>query len=75
MQILKFLAPLFFANCSVLKDRALAELKRRQELPPKLQWRALVLNLSSVTSIDSTSIQVCIYAIGGCRKSCKQCKY
>lgn len=56
--VLKFLAPMFFANCSVLKDRALAELQTREALPPRLQWRALVLSFASVTSIDSTSIQV-----------------
>lgn len=57
VKVIKFLAPLFFANCSVLKDRLLLELGRRKELPPRLQWRALVLCFASVSSIDSTSIQ------------------
>ena len=58
VKVIKFLAPLFFANCTVLKDRLLLELVRRKELPPRLQWRALILCFASVSSIDSTSVQV-----------------
>lgn len=57
VKIVKFLAPLFFANCSVLKDRLLLELARRREAPPRLQWRALLLCFAAVSSIDSTSVQ------------------
>ena len=57
MKIIKFLSPLFFANCTVLKDRCLLELSRRRQLPPRLAWRALVLCFASVSSIDSTSLQ------------------
>jgi hypothetical protein len=58
VKIVRFLAPLFFANAPVLKDRVLAELARRAALPPKLRWRALVLCFAPVSSVDSTSIQV-----------------
>jgi SulP family sulfate permease len=57
VKIIRFLAPLFFANCAVLKDRLLLELARRKSLPPRLKWRALILCFSSVSQIDSTSIQ------------------
>jgi SulP family sulfate permease len=57
VKIVRFVAPLFFANCSVLKDRLLLELVRRKQMPPRLQWRALVLDFQSVATIDSTSVQ------------------
>lgn len=58
VKIIKFLAPLFFANCTVLKDRVLMELIRRKLLPPRLRWHAIVLCFSSVSSIDTTALQV-----------------
>lgn len=57
VKVLAFNAPVMFFNCSVLKDRLLVELANRKKLPPRLQWRALVLSFSSVTNVDSTSIQ------------------
>jgi SulP family sulfate permease len=66
VRIIRFLAPLFFANCTVLKDRLLLELTRRKQLPPRLQWRALVLCFSSVSNIDSTSIQVLEEVVAEC---------
>ena len=58
VKILKLLAPLFYANCAVLRDRMLAELARRAQLPPRLQWHALVLCFAAVATIDSTSLQM-----------------
>ena len=43
---------------SIMQDRLLLELLRRRPLPPRLQWHALILCLSSVASIDSTAIQM-----------------
>lgn len=57
VRIIRFVAPLFFANCTVLKDRLLLEIARRKQLPPRLQWRALVLDFQSIATIDSTSVQ------------------
>jgi anti-anti-sigma regulatory factor len=58
VKVLRFAAPLFFANSSVLKDRILLELVKRRNLAPRFKWKALVLDFSSVSNIDSTSIQV-----------------
>jgi MFS superfamily sulfate permease-like transporter len=58
VKIIKFLAPLFFANCTVLRDRTFRELVERRSAPPKLKWKAIVLCFASVASIDTTSIQV-----------------
>jgi ABC-type transporter Mla MlaB component len=69
VKIIRFLAPLFFANCSVLKDRLLRELVRRKQLPPRLQWHGLVLCFSSVSNIDSTSVQVLEEVISECHAS------
>lgn len=54
---MKFHAPLLFFNCSVLKDRTVTEYHKRNELPPRLQWRALILCFTSVNNIDTTAIQ------------------
>ena len=56
MKIIKFLAPLFFANCSVLKDRLLLELARRREAPPRLQWRALLLIVCASILVSTPSL-------------------
>jgi SulP family sulfate permease len=60
VKILAFMAPLFFANSSILKDNLLRELVKRRRLPPRLQWRYMVLAMGAVTSIDTTSIQTVI---------------
>ena len=66
VQILRFLAPLFFANAPVLKDRIAAELLRRSYLPPRLRWRALILCFQAVASVDSTSVQLLIECAAEC---------
>jgi len=58
VKIIKFLAPLYFANSSVLRDRTQAELIARDDLPPKLRWQALILCFASVASIDTTAMEV-----------------
>ena len=58
VKALRFHAPLWFANCAVLRDKIVADLLRRRTLPPRLQWAALVLDCSAITSIDSTSLSV-----------------
>lgn len=57
-RILKFMAPLFFANAGVLKDRLLEELVQVASAPQRKQWRALVVDFSNVSTVDSTAIQV-----------------
>ena len=66
-KILRFLAPLFFANAPVLKDRVLAELSEREDLPPRLQWQALILCFASVSLIDSTAMQLLQECAAECR--------
>jgi SulP family sulfate permease len=56
IKILRPLAPLFFANSPVLRDRIISLLNARKDLPPRLKWRALILCLSAVASIDTTAM-------------------
>eukprot|EP01138_Halocafeteria_seosinensis_P015134 gb/GECG01015447.1/.p1 GENE.gb/GECG01015447.1/~~gb/GECG01015447.1/.p1 ORF type:complete len:1499 (+),score=224.51 gb/GECG01015447.1/:1-4497(+) len=58
VKIMKFYAPLYFANVGTLKDALSAELTKRRRAPPKFKWKALVLSLAAVPSVDSTAIQV-----------------
>ena len=67
VKIVRFCAPLFFANASVLRERLLAELSRRRALPPRLQWRALVLCFEPVSQIDTTSIEALGEVLHECR--------
>ena len=55
IKLLRFAAPLFFANAAVLRERVQTELGRRRWLPPRLQWRALILDMAAVASVDSTA--------------------
>ena len=67
VKLLRFLAPLFFANAPVLKDRVMSELLAREALPPRLRWRALVRCCSAVSQVDSTAVQV----LGECAAECR----
>jgi MFS superfamily sulfate permease-like transporter len=58
IKIIKFLAPLFFANCSTLKYRIMAELNHRHNLAPRQQFAALVLCFASVSTVDTTALQM-----------------
>lgn len=58
VKIIKFYAPLYFANVGTLKDALARELTKRKRAPPRLKWKALVLSMASVPSIDSTAVQV-----------------
>ncbi len=66
LKILRFLAPLFFANASVLKDRVAKELLARRLLPPRLKWRVLIICFQAVSQIDSTASG----ALGECAEEC-----
>jgi SulP family sulfate permease len=57
-RVLRFDAPLWFANCATLKDRLLRELAARRHQPPLLRVRALVLDMSAVSSVDSTAAEM-----------------
>ena len=56
--VLRFPAPLWFANAPTLRDRLLRELALRRELPPRLRMQALVLDFSAVSGVDSTAAQL-----------------
>ena len=58
VKVLRFLAPLFFANVIVLRERIAHEIALRADAPPRFQWAALVLCLSSVSSVDSSACQM-----------------
>lgn len=60
VKVLRFLAPLFFANVGVLRERIAREITARAAAPPRFQWAALVLCLASVSSVDSSACQVLI---------------
>ena len=60
VKVLKFYAPLFFANVGMLRDRLLGELTARASLPPRLRWRAIVLSCATIASIDSTALNTLI---------------
>jgi hypothetical protein len=66
VKILKFLAPLFYANCSVLKDRVAGELLHRSALPDRFQWRALVLCFAAVSHVDTTAMQALDEVVAQC---------
>jgi SulP family sulfate permease len=66
-KILRFLAPLFFANASVLKDRVLRELLLREGLPPRLKWGALTICCAAMSQVDATALQV----LGECAHECR----
>lgn len=68
VKVLRFSAPLFFANSSVLKDRILKELRIRESLPPKMSWKVLILCFSAVSLIDSTAIQTLEESITECHE-------
>jgi SulP family sulfate permease len=67
LKILRFLAPLFFANVSVLKDRVLRELMLREGLPPLLKWHALIICCAAMSQVDATALQV----LGECAHECR----
>ena len=58
VKILRFLAPLFFANVGVLRERIAREISRREDAPPRYKWTALIVCFSSISSVDSTAIAV-----------------
>lgn len=58
VKILRFLAPLFFANVGVLRERIAREIARREDAPPRCKWTALIVCFSSISSVDSTAIAV-----------------
>lgn len=60
VKVLRFLAPLFFANVGVLRERIAREVAARAAAPPRFQWAALVVCLASVSSVDSSACQVLI---------------
>jgi len=69
VKILRFLAPMYFANASVLRERIAREILNRKPLPPRMQWRALVLCLSAVASIDSSSLAELEECAAACRSA------
>ncbi len=40
------------------QDRIASEILKRKKLPPRLKWSAIVLDMSNVSSIDSSSITI-----------------
>jgi len=66
VKIIKFLAPLFYANCTVLKDRIASELLHRFAMPDSFRWRALVLCFATVSSVDTTAMQALEEAVAEC---------
>lgn len=66
VKVVKFLAPLFYANCNVLKDRIASELLHRSAMPAAFRWRALVLCFASVSSVDTTAMQALEEAAAEC---------
>ena len=62
VKVLRFLAPLFFANQLVLRERIAREVAARADAPPRFQWAALVVCLASVSSVDSSACQMLLEA-------------
>lgn len=52
---LRFPGPLWFANAPALRDAVLRELRAREELPPRLRWRGVVVDCAGVSFVDSTA--------------------
>ena len=48
---------------SLWQDRLSRELIARQRLPPKLRWQGVLLDMSNVSTIDSTAMQVLAEAV------------
>jgi MFS superfamily sulfate permease-like transporter len=58
VQLVRFHAPLFFANSGMLKEFIVELLRSRKDPRSTHQWGVLVLDCSAMTMIDSTSVQV-----------------
>jgi len=57
-RVLRFDAPLWFANGETLRGRLFRELAARRHQPPVLRARALVLDFSAVAGVDSTAAEM-----------------
>jgi MFS superfamily sulfate permease-like transporter len=68
-KLLRFEAPLFFANVQGLTARLSLELRQNsvENLSKKAQWRALALDMACVAWIDSTAADKLIEAAALCR--------
>jgi SulP family sulfate permease len=62
-RVLRFPAPLWFANAPALRDRLVQEVAVRRDMPPRLRAQALVLDFGAVASVDSTAAQLLKEAI------------
>ena len=67
--MLRFCAPLFFANVGALRDALLNHTVATRRAPESLRSNAVVLDCSCMASIDSTSLAVLAETLGEMKKN------